>query len=120
MPLHSKKDEVKAKVFELSFMAWKSQCEAMHTIARAWIDTAKKNLNQIAIIDTLAGDISYRKMLTLSLILNFFIKRKSKELNINPQRGSYAPKEEAIGILLPASFASSLTNLSVLIAEKLQ
>lgn len=42
MPLHSKKDEVKAKVFELSFMAWKSQCEAMHTIARAWIDTAKK------------------------------------------------------------------------------
>lgn len=42
MSLHSKKDEVKAKVFELSFMAWKSQCEAMHTIARAWIDTAKK------------------------------------------------------------------------------
>ncbi|EGW0785435.1 acyl-[ACP]--phospholipid O-acyltransferase [Campylobacter jejuni] len=119
MPLHSKKDEVKAKVFELSFMAWKSQCEAMHTIARAWIDTAKKNLNQIAIIDTLAGDISYRKMLTLSLFLNFFIKRKSKELNINLQRGSYAPKEEAIGILLPASFASSLTNLSVLIAEKI-
>lgn len=59
-------------------------------------------------------------MLTLSLFLNFFIKRKSKELNINLQRGSYAPKEEAIGILLPASFASSLTNLSVLIAEKLQ
>lgn len=58
-------------------------------------------------------------MLTLSLFLNFFIKRKSKELNINPQRGSYAPKEEAIGILLPASFASSLTNLSVLIAEKI-
>lgn len=52
-------------------MAWKSQCEAMHTIARAWIDTAK-NLNQIAIIDTLAGDISYRKMLTLSLFLNFY------------------------------------------------
>lgn len=118
MPLHSKKDEVKARVFELSFMAWKSQCEAMHTIARAWIDNAKRNLNNIAIIDTIAGAITYRKMLSLSLILSTFIKENTQKLNIHTQRGSYAPKEECVGILLPASFASSLLNLSVLIAQK--
>ncbi|HEC1786936.1 TPA: 1-acyl-sn-glycerol-3-phosphate acyltransferase, partial [Campylobacter lari] len=33
LPIHTKKEVVKAKVFELSFIAWKSQCESMHTIA---------------------------------------------------------------------------------------
>lgn len=118
MPLHSKKEEVKAKVFELSFMAWKSQCEAMHTLARAWIDIAKKNLSQIAIIDPLAGAVSYRKALSLSFIMSQIIKENSKRFNIIPQRGSYSPKEECIGILLPASLASTLLNLSALLANK--
>ncbi|MFQ6341950.1 acyl-[ACP]--phospholipid O-acyltransferase [Campylobacter sp. VTCC 70190] len=118
MPLHSKRDEVKARVFELSFMAWKSQCEAMHTLARLWINTAKKNLSQIAIIDTLAGAVTYRKMLSLSLILSSFIKQNTQRLSIHTQRGSYSPKEECVGILLPASFASSLLNLAVLLADK--
>lgn len=118
MPIHSKKEEVKAKVFELSFIAWKSQCEATHTIARSFINNAKKNLANVAIIDPLAGAISYRKMLSLSFVLSKFIKENSKKINHNFKRGSYAPKEECIGILLPASFASSLLNISVLLAEK--
>lgn len=118
MSLHSKKEEVKAKVFELSFMAWKSQCEAMHTIARAFITSAKRNLSNIAIIDSLVGAISYRKLLSLSFILSTLIKENSKKINSNFERGSYAPKEECVGILLPASFASSLLNLSVLLAQK--
>ncbi|HEE9542578.1 TPA: acyl-[ACP]--phospholipid O-acyltransferase [Campylobacter coli] len=119
MSLHSKKEEVKAKVFELSFTAWKSQCEAMHTIARAFITSAKRNLSNIAIIDSLAGAISYRKLLSLSFILSTLIKENSKKINSNFERGSYAPKEECVGILLPASFASSLLNLSVLLAQKI-
>lgn len=119
LPIHSKKEVVKAKVFELSFVAWKSQCESMHTIARAWIDSAKRNLNQIAIVDPLIGGITYRKMLALSLVFSSFIKNRSYDLNIQPTQGSYAPKEECIGILLPASMASSLCNLSVLLANKI-
>ncbi|WP_279176696.1 acyl-[ACP]--phospholipid O-acyltransferase [Campylobacter insulaenigrae] len=119
LPLHSKKETVKAKVFELSFIAWKSQCESMHTIARAWIDNAKRNLNKIAIIDPLVGAFTYRKMLALSLILSSFIKNKSYELNIQPKQINYGPKEECVGILLPASMASSLCNLSILLANKI-
>lgn len=119
MPLHSSKEEVKAKIVELSFMAWKSQCEAMRTIARSWIDSAKKNLSNIAIIDQIAGAITYRKMLALSFLMSSFIKENSKKLQIQPQHSSYAPKEECIGILLPASFASSLVNLGVLLANKI-
>lgn len=119
LPIHSKKEIVKAKVFELSFIAWKSQCESMHTIARAWIDNAKRNLNKIAIIDPLVGAFTYRKMLALSLVLSSFIKNKSYELNIKPTQSKYGPKEECIGILLPASMASTLCNLSVLLADKI-
>lgn len=119
MPLYSKKEEVKAKIFELSFMAWKSQCEAMHTIARAWINSAKRNLSDIAIIDTIAGSVSYRKMLSLSLILSALIKTNSKKFHSIKPNQSYAPKEECVGILLPASFASSLVNLGVLLANKI-
>ncbi|MCW0188290.1 acyl-[ACP]--phospholipid O-acyltransferase [Campylobacter lari] len=119
LPIHTKKEVVKAKVFELSFIAWKSQCESMHTIARAWIDSAKRNLSQIAIVDPLIGGITYRKMLALSLVFSSFIKDRSHELNIQPTQGSYAPKEECVGILLPASMASSLCNLAVLLANKI-
>ncbi|KAA6228424.1 MULTISPECIES: acyl-[ACP]--phospholipid O-acyltransferase [unclassified Campylobacter] len=118
LPIHTKKDIVKAKVFELSFMAWKSQCEAMHTIARAWINSAKKNLSKIALIDPIAKAITYRKMLGLSLMLSNLIKKNTQKFNIVLKRGSYAPKEECVGILLPASFASTLLNLSVLLANK--
>ncbi|EPW5965572.1 acyl-[ACP]--phospholipid O-acyltransferase, partial [Campylobacter coli] len=53
-----------------------------------------------------------------SFILSTLIKENSKKINSNFERGSYAPKEECVGILLPASFASSLLNLSVLLAQK--
>lgn len=118
MPLNAKKEEVKAKVFELSFMAWKSQCEAMQTLTRSFISSAKRKLSHIALIDPVSGAISYRKMLSLSLILSTIIKDNSQRFNIQIQRGSYAPKEESVGILLPASFASSLCNLATLFANK--
>lgn len=41
LDIHSNAQQVKAKVFELSFSAWKSQCEALPTLSRAWIDSAK-------------------------------------------------------------------------------
>lgn len=118
MSLSSKKEEVKAKVSELSFMAWKSQCEAMQTLARSFINSAKRKLSNIALIDPIAGAVTYRKMLSLSLILSSMIKENSHKFNIKVQRGSYSPKEECVGILLPASFASSLCNLATLLAGK--
>lgn len=119
MHIHSKKEEVKNAIFELSIQSWKIHCEHMHTIARAWIDTAKKNLSSIAIVDNIIGAISYRKLLSLSIFFAKLIKEKSQRLNIKENGNTYGPKEECIGILLPASMASSLCNISVLLANKI-
>ncbi|RAX57485.1 acyl-[ACP]--phospholipid O-acyltransferase [Helicobacter monodelphidis] len=114
LPIHANKDEVKAKVFELSFKAWESQCVSLETIGRAWISGAKKHLSSIAMIDPLAGELSYRKMLALSILLSLKWKHKKTYF----KEGEFAPDSECIGILLPASFASTLCNLSLLLASK--
>ncbi|TQR41925.1 acyl-[ACP]--phospholipid O-acyltransferase [Campylobacter sp. MIT 12-8780] len=118
MSLHSNKEEVKAKVFDLSFIAWQSQCDNMQTIARAFIDNAKKNLSRVAIVDPLSGSMTYRRFLALALMLSLKIKQNSKLFKIVPKQGEFAPKEECVGIILPASLASSLCNFAVLIASK--
>ncbi|MBZ7991426.1 MULTISPECIES: acyl-[ACP]--phospholipid O-acyltransferase [unclassified Campylobacter] len=101
LSIHSSKELVKAKVFELSFLATKTQSDNLKTIEKAFILSAKKYSQNIAINDPLAGDISYKKFLALSLVL-------SKKI----------PNDENIGILLPASFASTLVNLASLFAGK--
>lgn len=113
------KTEIQECILKLSFKTWQMQCEATHTIARTWIDCAKKNLSRIALIDSLNNtSFTYRELLSLSLLLSKIIKNNSKTLNIHFSRGSYAPKEECIGILLPISFENLLCNLSVLLSQK--
>ena len=122
MPLHSTKEVVKSKVFDLSFIAWKSQCEAMQTISRSLIDNAKKDLGRIAIVDNLSGSMTYRRFLAICLVLSRFVKQKFQKnegskapSQLKPQ---FKPTTECIGILLPASLASSLCNFAVLMAHK--
>ncbi|MBK1994082.1 1-acyl-sn-glycerol-3-phosphate acyltransferase, partial [Campylobacter novaezeelandiae] len=113
------KTEIQECILKLSFKTWQMQYEATHTIARTWIDCAKKNLSRIALIDSLNNtSFTYRELLSLSLLLSKIIKNNSKTLNIHFSRGSYAPKEECIGILLPISFENLLCNLSVLLSQK--
>lgn len=101
LSIHTSKEKLKQKVFELSFIATKLQCDNLTSIEKSFIDTAKKYSSNIAISDPLAGEISYKKLLALSLML-------SKKI----------PNNDNIGIILPASFASSLINLASLIAGK--
>ena len=100
LSIKTKKEVLKAKVFELSFVAWKSQCDSMQTISRSWIDSAKRNIDSIAVVDN--AEYSYKKVLALSLLMG----RRMKEHSQN------------VGILLPASMASIICNLGVLNAGK--
>lgn len=105
LDIHSSKERVKAKVFELSFSAWKSQCENLPTIGAAWIDSAKKWGSEPAIVDSMSGSMSYIRMLCVSMILSkLFAKHLQDTQNA--------------GIILPASLASSLCNLALLMAGK--
>ncbi|MCH5314179.1 MAG: MFS transporter, partial [Helicobacter sp.] len=105
LDIHTNAERVKAKVFELSFRAWATQCNALSTIGAMWVDSAKKWNTEVAIIDSASGAMSYTRMLALSLIL-------SRLFGIQTQG------QQNIGILLPASLASVLCNLSLLIAGK--
>lgn len=109
------KEKVKNAIFDLSFIAWKSQCQTMQTLGRTWIDIAKTHLFQTSIIDPMSGKFSFGKVLGLSLLLSQVLRKTSTAY---PQ-GEFAPPKECIGVLLPASFASSLCNLSILLASKI-
>lgn len=114
LDIHTPKAQLKNIIFDLSFKAWKSHCERMPTISRAWIATAKAHLSSIAIVDSNSGEFTYRKLLALSLLLS----KKWRNYKYTSPTQSFAPENECMGILLPASFASSLCNLSILLANK--
>ncbi|SPT67923.1 Bifunctional protein aas [Anaerobiospirillum thomasii] len=105
MDIHSSASAVKAQVFELSLKAFKNQCEKLSVIGSAFIDTAKKYKHKTAIVDSKSGSISYIKMLTVCLLI---LKNYKQELK----------DQRRIGILLPASLASSVLNMTMLIMSK--
>lgn len=105
LDIHSNAALVKSKVFELSFIAWKSHCQNLTTISRAFINSCKKYRSNIAIVDSMTGSLSYLKMLTLSLILKKQILKTTQ-------------KQQNIGIMLPASSAAALVNMATLLADK--
>lgn len=111
LAIHSSKEKVKAKVFELSFKAWKAHCETLPSIPRAWIDSAKKWRGETAIIDSVSGTMSYTRMLTITMILS---KIFAQHTSSQEKTHSF----ECAGILLPASLASALCNLSLSMAGK--
>lgn len=102
--LNQKVDVVALKntIFDLSFKAWEYECKSLPTLPAGFINSAKKAKFATAIIDDNIGNISYYKLLGLSLAL----------------RGGMLKDYECVGILLPASIASSLVNLSALMAGK--
>lgn len=118
MPLHTQKDKIKAKVFEMSFKAWEHQCKNSPTIPAAFIESCKRGGSDIAIIDTQTGSMSYRKLLTLCIMLS----QDMKEMKYKPLPKKTNPcslPSDCIGIMLPASLASVLCNFSSLMAGKI-
>ena len=118
LPLHTQKEKIKAKVFEMSFKAWEHQCQNSPTIPAAFIESCKRGGGDIAIIDTQTGSMSYRKLLTLCVMLS----QDMKELSYKPlpkRTNSCSLPNDCIGIMLPASLASVLCNFSSMMAGKI-
>lgn len=118
LPLHTQKEKIKAKVFEMSFKAWEHQCQNSPTIPAAFIESCKRGGGDIAIIDTQTGSMSYRKLLTLCVMLS----QDMKELSYKPlpkKTNSCSLPNDCIGVMLPASLASVLCNFSSMMAGKI-
>ncbi|PAF54320.1 acyl-[ACP]--phospholipid O-acyltransferase [Helicobacter sp. 13S00482-2] len=116
LDIHTTRDALKKKIFEMSFKAWENQCKKMECIGRAWINSAKKGGSDIAIIDTLSGSMSYTKMLAFTLMLSKIMAKNTPITNKPSQ--DFAPENPCIGIMLPASIASSMCNLACMVANR--
>ncbi|HIV49580.1 MAG TPA: MFS transporter [Candidatus Helicobacter avicola] len=118
LSLHTQKDKLKAKVFEMSFKAWEHQCQNSPTLAQAFIESCKRGGGDVAIVDTQIGGISYRRLLTLCIMLSQDMKELSFK-PLPPKTSPYSLPNDCIGILLPSSLASVLCNFATLLAGKI-
>ncbi len=104
LPLSTKADTLKQKVFELSSSAWDQYTQGLDALPTAWIKTAKRESSKNFVADSEAEPISYRRTLAATLAFSQVIGKQAREQNI--------------GLILPASSAALITNMAVLINGK--
>lgn len=104
LPLTTTTAELKQKVFELSVSAWEEHTQTFDPLALTWIKTAKRNRAQHFMVDSDGTTFSYGRTLVASLAFAKAMRRYSQEENI--------------GLVLPASSASLISNMAVLLNDK--
>lgn len=118
LALHTQRDKIKAKVFEMSFKAWEHQCKNSPTLAGAFIESSKRGGGDVAIVDTQSGSMSYRRLLTLCIMLSQDMK-ELKFKPLPPKTSFCSLPNDCIGVMLPSSLASVICNFSSILAGKI-
>ena len=101
LPMETKAEQLKQKVFELSFDAWEHQSREFDPIPLAYIRSAKEHLGATCVIDTNGTELSNAKMLA---VITAFAQQMRK-----------LDCEQNVAILLPASSAATIANLAVML-----
>ena len=101
LPLTTKADELKQKVFELSIDAWEEYTKTLKPIPLQWFKRAKTRMDNLAAADTSGNSFTHRRLMAATLAFARSMRKISPEPNI--------------GIMLPASSASIITNMAVLL-----
>jgi acyl-[acyl-carrier-protein]-phospholipid O-acyltransferase/long-chain-fatty-acid--[acyl-carrier-protein] ligase len=105
MPIESKANEVKQRVFDLSVTTWQNYTESLAPIHQAWIERVKRQGKKLCLVDAV-GDTALNgyKALTGAIAFSRLIGKRSPEQNI--------------GLLLPTSSAGIIANMAVLLQGK--
>ena len=93
-------DQLKRRVFDLSFTSWQKYAKTLDPIPVSWLKTAKRMSFQMAATDITGEPVSHHKFITGVFAFAGLIKKNSPEQNI--------------GILVPASVGGAITNMAVL------
>lgn len=101
LPMDTKADQLKQKVFELSFEAWEHQSQEFDPLPLAYIRSAKEHLGAICVIDTNGTELTNSKVLAVTAAF----ARKMRSID----------REKNVAILLPASSAALIANLAVML-----
>lgn len=104
MPIDTKAEFLKQKVFELSIGAWQKQTDWLEPIPLAWLRTAKRKLRSVSVIDSSGSQFSNFRLLVAVLVFARRIKKLSSTQNI--------------GLLLPTTSAGLICNMAALLAGK--
>lgn len=101
----SRASEVKQKVFELQTHSWHAYASSLKTLPSAWLKQALFEGNRLSVVDATGAKLSNTKLIGVVKEFSRLISLRSGE-------------EQNIGILLPSSVGSVITNLSVLTLGK--
>lgn len=101
LPMDIKANELKQKIFELSFEAWEYRTQEFDPLPLAWLRSAKEHLGAPCVIDTNGLELNYGK--TIAAVTSFAHKMRSIDT------------EKNVAILLPASSAAIMTNMAVML-----
>jgi acyl-[acyl-carrier-protein]-phospholipid O-acyltransferase/long-chain-fatty-acid--[acyl-carrier-protein] ligase len=101
LPMDTKANELKQKIFELSFDAWEERTQDFDPLPLAWMRSAKEHLGSTCIIDTNGMELSYGK--AMAAVASFAHKMRAID------------SEKNVAILLPASSAAIMTNMAVML-----
>lgn len=104
LPIETTTDELKKRVFDLSIDSWEHYTSDLPSIGTAFIDTAKRNSDELTVADSLAGPLNGNKFLTGVICFSRLIKKYSKEQNV--------------GLLLPTSSAGAIANMAAILCGK--
>src|SRR5690606_18881963 len=101
LPLTTNTAELKQKVFELSVSAWEEHTQQLDPLALTWIKTAKRNRFAHFMAESEGTTLSYGRTLAASLAFAKAMRRYGNQQNV--------------GLVLPASGASLISNMAVLL-----
>ncbi len=104
MPADTTPDQLKRRVFDLSFTSWQKYSKQLDSIPVSWLKTAKRLSFQMSATDIIGEPVSHHKFITGVFAFCGLIKKKSPEQNI--------------GILVPASVGGAICNMAVLALGK--
>ena len=105
LPSSSTVFEVRNAVAELESNAFEHRRSAADLLHTRFIRIAKKRWFSFCMADTTGATLTFGKTLMGSMVLSRWIKR-------------HCPDQAMVGVLLPASVGGSLTNIAILLADK--
>jgi len=104
LPIDITPENLKKRIFDLSIDSWEHYTGHLPTLGSAFIETAKRNGDELAVADSIAGSLNGHKLLTGVICFSRLIKKHSKEKNI--------------GLLLPTSSAGCIANMASILRGK--
>jgi acyl-[acyl-carrier-protein]-phospholipid O-acyltransferase / long-chain-fatty-acid--[acyl-carrier-protein] ligase len=104
LPIDTTPENLKKRIFDLSIDSWEHYTGNLQPIGAAFIDTAKRNADELMVANSIAGSLNGNKFLTGVICFSRLIKKRSPEQNV--------------GLLLPTSSAGCIANMAAVIRGK--